>query len=106
MIPGNLGIIFTGDTQHYLSESSVDYCLLRYIDSPAVMLQNETKMAEGPRVPKQSERTEEISQQTYDHPIYREISCTNGKINKMKKEEVKRCLVERGLDSRWVLCNF
>ena len=74
--------------------------LLRYIDRPAVILQSETKMAEGLRVPKQSERTEEISQQTYDHPIFREISFTNGQINKMKKEEVKRCLVERGLDSR------
>ena len=67
--------------------------LLIYIDGPAVILQSETKMAEGPRVPKQSERTD-------DHPIFREISFTNGQINKMKKEEVKRCLVERGLDSR------
>ena len=70
------------------------------VDSPAVFLQSESKMAEGPPVPKQSERTEEISQPTYDLPVYREISFTYGQINKMKKEEVKRCLVERGLDSR------
>ena len=70
------------------------------VDGPAVISQSETKMAEGPPVPKQSERTKQISQQTYDHPVYREISFTNGQINKMKKEEVKRCLAERGLDSR------
>ena len=71
--------------------------------SPLVsLLVIQTKIAEGPRVPKQSERTKQISQQTYDHPVYREISFTNGQINKMKKEEVKLCLAERGLDSRGV----
>lgn len=36
----------------------------------------------------------------YDHPVYKEISLTNGKINKMKKEEVKKALIHFGLDSR------
>ncbi|KXJ11780.1 3'-5' exoribonuclease 1 [Exaiptasia diaphana] len=48
------------------------------------------------------ETTEKKEKQIYDHPIYKEISLTNGKINKMKKEEVKKVLNEFGLDSRGV----
>ena len=68
-----------------------------------VSTQNETKMAEGSvaqEQEEQSENTEENSTPYCDHPVYREISYTNGRINKMKKDEVKRCLKERGLDSR------
>lgn len=74
-----------------------------YGGGPAVSCQNETKMAEGSLVPEQqeeSESTEGKTAQYCDHPVYREISLTNGKINKMKKDEVKRLLTERGLDSR------
>jgi len=46
------------------------------------------------------ERTDENTTQHCDHPVYREISLSNGRINKMKKDEVKRILLERGLDSR------
>ncbi|EDO48700.1 predicted protein [Nematostella vectensis] len=38
----------------------------------------------------------------YDHPVYKEISLSNGMINRMKKEEVKDILVKLGLDSRGV----
>ena len=41
----------------------------------------------------------------FDHPVFKEISLTNGKINRMKKEELKECLQESGLDTRYVrLC--
>lgn len=46
---------------------------------------------------------EETKQVSYDHPVYKEISLTNGKINKMKKDEVKSILTEIGLDSRLVV---
>lgn len=59
-------------------------------------------MAEGSLVEEQNENenTEENTTQFCDHPVYREISLSNGRINKMKKAEVKQILVERGLDSR------
>ena len=60
-------------------------------------------MAEGFLVDEdEKESTEEDTTPTqhYDHPVYREISFSNGRINKMKKDEVKRILLERGLDSR------
>jgi len=78
----------------------ISFC---YDGGPAVSFQNETKMAEAPLVQEQeeeSENTEENPKPYSDHPVYREISCTNGRINKMKKDEVKRCLIERGLDTR------
>ena len=40
----------------------------------------------------------------FDHPVYQELSYTNGKINKMKKDEVKSCLAELGLYTGYVLC--
>lgn len=48
------------------------------------------------------EDVEETKQEQvyYDHPVYKEISLTNGKINQMKKNEVKSILTEMGLDSR------
>lgn len=62
-------------------------------------------MAEGSVVEEQdqedkSESEAEHKNSSHDHPVYREISYTNGKINKMKKDEVKRCLAELGLDHR------
>lgn len=61
-----------------------------------------SKMAEGlPYVDqRQNESTENRKAPIYDHPVFREISLSNGKINKMKKDEVKKILKERGLDSR------
>jgi hypothetical protein len=53
-------------------------------------------MAEG----MDSEDEDKQTQTYYDHPVYKEISLTNGKINKMKREEVKSILLELGLDSR------
>lgn len=49
---------------------------------------------------KESTEEDTTPTQCYDHPVYREISLSNGLINKMKKDEVKRILLERGLDSR------
>ena len=62
-------------------------------------------MAEGSFVQDQAtgeekQSTEENSMAYCDHPVYRELSRLNGQINKMKKDEVKRCLKEKGLDSR------
>ena len=61
-----------------------------------------SKMAEG--LPyadqRENESTENRKAPIYDHPVFREISLSNGKINKMKKDEVKKILKERGLDSR------
>ena len=61
-----------------------------------------SKMAEGlPYVDqRENESTENRKAPIYDHPVFREISLSNGKINKMKKDEVKKLLKERGLDSR------
>ena len=61
-----------------------------------------SKMAEGlPYVDqRQNESTENRKAPIYDHPVFREISLSNGKINKMKKDEVKKILKERGLDTR------
>ena len=61
-----------------------------------------SKMAEGlPYVDqRENESTENRKAPIYDHPVFREISLSNGKINKMKKDEVKKILKERGLDSR------
>ena len=63
-----------------------------------------SKMAEGlPYVDqRENESTENRKAPIYDHPVFREISLSNGKINKMKKDEVKKILKERGLDTRWV----
>ena len=60
------------------------------------------KMAEGlPYVDqRENESTENRKATFYDHPVFREISLSNGKINKMKKDEVKKILKERGLDTR------
>ena len=59
-------------------------------------------MAEGSLVEEENgnENTQENTMQFCDHPVYKEISLSNGRINKMKKAEVKRILEERGLDSR------
>ena len=59
-------------------------------------------MAEGFLVeqPNENESAEERKTPFYDHPVFKEISLSNGQINKMKKDEVKRILKERGLDSR------
>ena len=59
-------------------------------------------MAEGlPYVDqRENEITENRKAPIYDHPVFREISLSNGKINKMKKDEVKKILKERGLDTR------
>lgn len=60
-------------------------------------------MAEGLLVQEydgESESTQQSQTQCFDHPVYREISKTNGQINKMKEAEVKRCLQELGLDFR------
>jgi len=57
-------------------------------------------MAEGSLVDDEKESTDENTTHYCDHPVYREISLSNGRINKMKKDEVKRILLERGLDSR------
>lgn len=68
-------------------------------------IKTKLKMAEGLLVQEQEEEGQKKERNTvpnYEHPVYREISHTNGTINKMKKDEVKRCLIERGLDSRWV----
>lgn len=61
-----------------------------------------SKMAEGlPYVDqRENESTENRKAPIYDHPVFREISLSNGKINKMKKDEVKKILKERGLDTR------
>ena len=61
-----------------------------------------SKMAEGlPYVDqRENESTENRKAPVYDHPVFREISLSNGKINKMKKDEVKKILKERGLDTR------
>ncbi|XP_058954376.1 3'-5' exoribonuclease 1-like [Pocillopora verrucosa] len=61
-------------------------------------------MAEGlPYVDqRENESTENRKAPIYDHPVFREISLSNGKINKMKKDEVKKILKERGLDTRGV----
>ena len=53
----------------------------------------EGKMADG---------SDEVEK--FDHPVYQELSYTNGKINKMKKDEVKSCLAELGLYTGYVLC--
>ena len=37
----------------------------------------------------------------FDHAVYKEISLTNGKINKMKKEKIKQSLASFDLDTRW-----
>lgn len=50
----------------------------------------------------ENESTENTKAPLYDHPVFREISLSNGKINKMKKDEVKKELKERRLDSRGV----
>ena len=55
-------------------------------------------MAEGFLVDEDEE--DRTPTQHCNHPVYREISLSNGRINKMKKDEVKRLLLERGLDSR------
>ncbi len=71
--------------------------------SPAVIFKTKVqKMAEGSLVDEQNEKdsTEGNTTQFCDHPVFREISLSNGRINKMKKAEVKRILAERGLDSR------
>jgi len=57
-------------------------------------------MAEGFLVDDEKESTDENTTKYCDHPVYREISLSNRRINKMKKDEVKRILLERGLDSR------
>lgn len=57
-------------------------------------------MAEGFLVDDDKESTDKNTSQYCDHPVYKEISLSNGRINKMKKDEVKRILLERGLDSR------
>ena len=60
-------------------------------------------MAEGFLVDEDEKKSTEeytIPTQHHDHPVYREISFSNGRINKMKKDEVKGILLERGLDSR------
>ena len=61
-----------------------------------------SKMEEGfPLVNrKENESTDNRKAPFYDHPVFREISLSNGKINKMKKDEVKNILKERGLDTR------
>ena len=61
-----------------------------------------SKMAEGlPYVDqRENESRENRKAPIYDHPVFREISLSNGKINKMKKDEVKKILKERGLDTR------
>ena len=61
-----------------------------------------SKMAEGlPYVDqRENESTENRKAPIYDHAVFREISLSNGKINKMKKDEVKKILKERGLDTR------
>ena len=61
-----------------------------------------SKMEEGfPLVNrKENESTDNRKAPFYDHPVFREISLSNGKINKMKKDEVKKILKERGLDTR------
>lgn len=53
----------------------------------------------------EEEEDEEVEQtkekKVYDHPVYKEISLTNGKINSMKKDEVKKILIKFSLDSRY-----
>ena len=63
-------------------------------------------MAEGRTVQDEIVLSEQRSKQPNDHPVYREISVSNGVINKMKKEEVKGMLMERGLDARCVFDNI
>lgn len=66
-------------------------------------IKTKLKMAEGfQEQEEEGQKKERNTVPNYEHPVYREISHTNGTINKMKKDEVKRCLIERGLDSRWV----
>jgi len=57
-------------------------------------------MAEGFLFEDEKESTDETTTQYCDHPVFKEISLSNGLINKMKKDEVKQILLERGLDSR------
>lgn len=64
-------------------------------------IKTKLKMAEGfQEQEEEGQKKERNTVPNYEHPVYREISHTNGTINKMKKDEVKRCLIERGLDSR------
>jgi len=48
----------------------------------------------------EKESADKNTTQYCDHPVFQEISLSNGRINKMKKDEVKQILLERGLDSR------
>lgn len=57
-------------------------------------------MAEGFPFEDEKESTDKNTTQYYDHRVFQEISLSNGRINKMKKDEVKQILLERGLDSR------
>ena len=61
-------------------------------------------MAEGSVVQEddESERAQQRKSPCLDNPVYKEISIANGKVNKMENSQVKRCLDELGLDSRWV----
>ena len=41
-----------------------------------------------------------VQERNFDHPVYKELSLTNGKINRMKKDEIKQSLAGFGLDTR------
>ena len=42
----------------------------------------------------------------YSHPVYKQLSKENGRINKMTKEQLKQKLAELKMDTRFELCDY
>ena len=68
---------------------------------PAVAFVSENKMAEGSGARfNESESTQIRNSRRFHHSGLKDLSRINRAINNMEEDEVKRCLEERGLDSR------